>query len=202
MKKLLPLLLLLIIIGCSKETPYEIVKPPDILLPLASGNSWIYTFQLIKLNGIVDSVIDTSQYLVQGIAFGDYYGVEYSASFQTVATMYYYKNNEEGLWVYNTSNGDEELFLKYPSDPLDTHSWKTYMVKTVSKDTTLTVNSSIYSCYHYYLSTGDSLANNTTQHIDYFYAPNIGMIKQVSRTFAHNEIIQGTLQTLTNYNLE
>ncbi|KAA3634315.1 MAG: hypothetical protein DWP97_07330 [Calditrichaeota bacterium] len=191
----------MIIIGCSKETPYEIVELPDNLLPLSDGNSWVYTFQRIKLNGILDTLIDTSQYLVSGKAFGDYFAIEYSTSFQTIATMYYYKNNDVGLWAYNTTSGLEELYLKYPSDTGDSHSWRGFTVKTISNDTVLIVDSSTYLCYHYYLSTGDSLANNTTQHIDYFYAPNIGMIKQISRTFAHNDILQGTLQTLFTYNV-
>jgi len=168
-------LIVLLIISCKKN----ITNSSDIgiIMPLAIGNSWIYEDD----DGDLSEVNITSEIDIDGITWY----IDNNDNF--------YRNNSEGLWIYDLEDDREGLHLKYPIDIDESfiNAWG-WRFTCISKDFTF-VN--YVGCYEYYYTESYSAF---AQEIRLYYKPNIGMVGQIFKHIGGDFSITSTT-TLQSY---
>ena len=149
-------LIVLLIISCKKNitNSFDI----GIIMPLAIGNNWVYEDD----DGDLSEVNITSEIDIDGITWY----IDNSNNF--------YRNNSEGLWIYDLEDDREGLLIKYPIDINESYidiSGERYTCN--STDITF---ANYTNCHEYY--TRNEINNGVIEFILYF-KPNIGMVGNV-----------------------
>jgi hypothetical protein len=227
-KILLPVIALALIstIGCKKEVSSDRITATDneqsnaeaatsTYLPLTAGTYWVYNNQ--SGDKVKQSKL-TVLNLKKTINFKAYTAVKTVQENNTDTSYYNQTLHNYYLFAGNDATGDkavgiEILFLK--DDVSVGTSWKidagtvqgnvlTCRGKILQKNISITVNGKTYNnVIHSYVEINKRvlLLNITLLKQDYYVAPNIGIIKTVSKQ-AINPSSKPITTSLTNYNIK
>jgi len=153
--------LLLVCISCEKHVGP--VPTPGVIVPLKIGNLWAYKIRIFDESGAVtDSSYDTVSVTAQTLIDNELWYIDNEGNVQT--------NRADGLWVHS---GVPYLVEKFPAKLnefyrlIDTAT----IVRVSGVDEGIVVPTGRYLSYIY------SWTRNGFMVGDFFYAPNVGMIK-------------------------
>ena len=164
MRKFNMLLLLLLLISCSKDNKFiPDVQYTNRILPLAIGNYWVYTDSVFTIGQT--ATVDTTKFGITG-----YRHITYNNQRETVYYWNWYnmpedipqrrrnlvRNEEDGLMYYGQVIGsavstiNRSLFIKYPV--VVGNEWPFtggYSIENISVSTLFETPVGVFDCYVY-----------------------------------------------------
>jgi len=162
--------------GCSDDKGTGPEPPPSRILPLANGYTWIYIEKGYDSHGsLLDSAIEIHTVVGDTLIDSDSwhflegYGIE----------PFLYRNDSTGLWWY-PADDTAQLFLPYPVSVGDSiyfsraNSEKAYKITCISINSPVTIGSHTCTCI-LYRQVG--VAAIGAPRYDFYYAPDIGLVK-------------------------
>ena len=152
-------------------------KNSNVILPLKTGNTWIYNF-LTNFGPQYTETISISETKVIS-------GINIYRQDSSTGVYNYYRNHKDGLYFYgegDTVTKSESiipsscLYIKYPCSI--GNSWTVYDGGTftvLSTSKAIKVEAGTFNCIRYYYMLENEI--EITEHYEY-WAPNIGMVQQ------------------------
>lgn len=198
--------------GCDVVGPQEIA-PPEPILPLAVGNTWVYTTvsydyegaprdTVTRLEGVfADSTVDGETWYAWGK--GETSDEAEADAFHHTRSRLWYTLRDDGLWRGPPGSATPWHEIPYPASVGETNRPRLIDGRTVgggnmtlvSTDTTVTVAAGTFRCYHY-----QEQGVYTPYHAnDRFYAPGVGRVLSVNREYFRGEVYVRSRSELTSY---
>jgi hypothetical protein len=171
---LLALLILPIFIGCESESTTE-PKVDGVIMPITQGNSWDYkiTASDSSSSGFEERIL-THTMLLQ---------TDTTISNQKWHILKGFFGPDDSLLIQNTSDGmrvfeadTAALVFKYPAQANTSYSLpdENNTIKVISTNALVTVPKGQFTCYHY---RQERVISPRVTIIDFYLAPNIGIVK-------------------------
>jgi hypothetical protein len=209
------LLLAAIVTGCGGSN--HIFDPPqstsDVLIPLSSGNKWMYRTILKDEDGkVLVSTIDSSTVNLSTTVIDQKWFFYSALEALAPGDVTLLRNADQGVFQLRENTQTELLTFKYPAKVgeiytlfADEFSSFSSSVEVVSIDTEITTEKGIFKCYEYHFLTTDGINSTVTM----FIAPHIGIVKEVETNAvltsegSPDPIVGATLErVLINYTIQ
>ena len=197
MKKIALLFLLVALAGCGKKeaqkqnsanTVADKVDPTNVILPLKTGNLWVYEVFALDTakNRHILLKVDTFEVLQDTVINNE----TWWDTRQLGHVHGWMINRKDGLWMHMKGDTGEFLWAKYPSLIEDEYGGPILGVPSTSKVLTNSIAVEVpagkFDCYAF----GQYIGK---EHIltRYYFAPNIGLIKMEIPDSTHTKIYMG-----------
>ena len=197
--------MLSVLISCNETTneSNDDITKDGVLVPLATGNEWTYRGIDLKTNVIYEEVITISLRDARIENNMIWYPSD-NLKFFFIDGAHYIGNKNDGFWYSESRFKEGSLIGKYPIDVGDTYQTEfdnemKYDVFLKSNNKKIIIDTKSYITYHYeftWISNDINLSNT----LNYFFEPNVGLIKRTVRTINNGDELHFGLE-LINYTL-
>ncbi|HET9135786.1 MAG TPA: hypothetical protein VFO76_04050 [Candidatus Kapabacteria bacterium] len=179
------LLLGMVIAGCGKSnSPTEPSSTnTSVLIPLSTGNKWIYRTTYTDIDGqVLSTTIDSSYIGLSVYVNGLKYYFYNTQGSDTQSDIRLFRNTSEGVIQLDEHSQTEVLEFKYPAKAgeiytISSNEFSSFSVnmEVVSIDTEITTQKGTFMCYEYRPSASERINSIS----DIFIAPNVGIVREV-----------------------